>query len=192
MHHHPPAIGFWPSVAMWVAMTAAMMVPTVWPWVRAFHHFGTLGGSSRIAASTRFSGGYLLAWVAYAIGAAVVQRSVPFSSWATPLVLAGAGLYQFAPVKRACLRHCRNPIGYFVSRWTDRPASGFRMGFEHGLYCVGCCWALMALTLVVGMANVWLMTAIGAVTFVEQVAAQGDRLRIPLGVGLLAWSLIVR
>ena len=169
-------------------MMAAMMAPTVWPWVLAFHRFGSTSGSSRIVATTQFSAGYFFAWSAYAIGAAILQFTVPFATWATPVVLAGAGLYQFAPLKRACLTHCRNPIGYFVTRWTDRAPRGFRIGLEHGLYCVGCCWALMAITLVVGMANMWWMAAIGVVTFVEQVAAHGERLRIPLGIGLLAWS----
>lgn len=133
-------------------------------------------GSSRIAATAEFSGGYLLAWTGYAIGAAILQLTIPIASWATPVVLAGAGLYQFAPLKRACLTHCRNPISYFVTRWTYRPARALLAGFE-------------AFSLVVGMANLWWMAAIGAVTFVEQVAARGDRLRIPLGIGLLAWSL---
>lgn len=190
MHHHASSIGLWPSIAMWVVMMAAMMAPTAWPWVLAFHRLGT-NGASRIAATTEFSGGYLLAWTGYAIGAAILQVTLPFAAWATPVVLAGAGLYQFAPLKRACLTHCRNPITYFMTRWTDQPARGWRVGFEHGLYCVGCCWALMAISLVVGMANLWWMAAIGAVTFIEQVAARGDLLRIPLGIGLLAWSLVL-
>ena len=189
MHYHASEIAFWPSVAMWIGMMAAMMAPTVWPWVLAFHRFGANAGASRIAATTEFSGGYLLAWTGYAVGAAMLQSSMPMAVWATPLVLAGAGLYQFAPLKRACLTHCRNPITYFVTRWSDRPARGFRVGFEHGLYCVGCCWALMAISLVVGMANLWWMAAIAAVTFVEQAVVHGDRLRIPLGIGLLAWSM---
>ena len=96
-----------------------------------------------------------------------------------------AGLYQFAPIKRACLTHCRTPLRYFLSRWHDGPAGGFRLGVNHGLFCVGCCWALMATSFAVGIMTVWWMAALAAIAVMEQVVPHGHRLRVPLGVGFM-------
>jgi predicted metal-binding membrane protein len=111
---------------------------------------------------------------------------VPAPAILVPIVFALAGVYQLTPLKRSCLTHCRNPIGYFLARWRSGPAGGFRMGLAHGVYCVGCCWALMAITLGIGMATVTWMIALAIVAFVEQVVPRGEMLRIPLGVALLA------
>ena len=137
-----------------------------------------------------------MAWLAYLIGAASLQLVLERAGMlrhATASVTSGlgaavflfAGLYQFAPIKRACLTHCRTPLGYFLSRWHDGPANGFRLGINHGLFCVGCCWALMATSFAVGIMNVWWMLALAALAVAEQVAPHGHRLRVPLGVGFL-------
>ena len=102
------------------------------------------------------------------------------------IVFLAAGLYQFAPLKRACLTHCRSPIGFFLTRWRNGPAAGFRIGLEHGIHCLGCCWALMATALAVGVMNLWWMAALAAIALVEQVAPHGDTFRRPLGVALIA------
>jgi predicted metal-binding membrane protein len=179
MHAHSVApVSVAASTAMWFAMMAAMMAPTVWPWVRSFSRFG--GGSP-----VWFASGYLVSWLGYSMAAAAVQRLVHMPAATAPVVLAGAGLYQFAPLKRACLAHCRNPFSFFLVQWRNGPTGGFRMGIDHGLYCVGCCWALMATMLVVGMTNVWWMLALAAANFVEQVMPHGDKLRVPVGVALI-------
>ena len=184
MHDHAvSAPGFGASVAMWFGMMTAMMAPTVWPWIRSFARFG--------GSTASFASGYLASWLAYSIAAAAAQIAFhPSASFASAVFVA-AGVYQLAPLKRACLAHCRNPISFFLARWRNGPAGGFRMGVEHGLYCVGCCWALMATTLAVGMANVGWMAALGAVAFVEQVVRRGDVLRVPLGLALIAAGLRV-
>ena len=140
--------------------------------------------------------GYLIAWLAYSIGAASLQLVLQRAGMlrhATASVTSGlgaavflfAGLYQFAPIKRACLTHCRTPLGYFLSRWHDGPPNGFRLGINHGLFCVGCCWALMATSFAVGIMNVWWMVTLAALAVAEQVAPHGHRLRVPLGVGFM-------
>ena len=101
-------------------------------------------------------------------------------------ILFTAGAFQFAPLKRACLMHCRNPLTYFLTRWRDGAAGGFGMGFHHGLFCVACCWALMATTVAVGVMSLWWMAALAAIALVEQVAPHGDTFRRPLGVALIA------
>ena len=166
--------------AMWMGMMTVMMVPTVWPWVAAF---ARLGGSRVV-----FSSGYAAAWLLYSIAAASIQlwlpHDLPNALAASILLIAGA--FQFTPIKRACLMHCRNPLTYFLARWRDGRSGGFRMGLGHGAFCVACCWALMATTLAVGVMSLWWMAALAVVTFAEQVSPWGDRVRILVGVALIA------
>ena len=201
--HTTLGVAFWPLALMWFGMMAAMMAPTAWPWVRAFHRFGSTERSGRTGAAAWFASGYLLAWLGYAIGAALLQRALqgmalvqPSGDVAVPPVGGAifliAGLYQFAPLKRACLAHCRTPLGYFLTRWHDGPMGPFRMGLHHGLFCVGCCWALMATAFAVGVMNAWWMAALSVLALIEQVAPQGPVLRRVLGVAFLAagvWRL---
>jgi len=207
MHGHAGAAGadgFWPLTAMWFSMMTAMMAPTVWPWVRSFHRFSGRGSGQSVRATVEFVAGYLIAWLAYSIGAASLQlglqRADMFGHPAAPVtsgmgtaIFLFAGLYQFAPIKRACLTHCRTPLGYFLSRWHDGPTGGFRLGVNHGLFCVGCCWALMATSFAVGIMNWWWMAALATIAVIEQAAPHGHRLRVTLGVGFLiagAWQYV--
>jgi predicted metal-binding membrane protein len=168
---------------MWFGMMTTMMVPTVWPWVSAFDRFG---GNRAI-----FSGGYAAAWLLYAVGAAAIQQVLPhhLPTAIAASILFAAGAFQFAPIKRACLMHCRNPLTYFLARWRDGASGGFRMGFGHGLFCVACCWALMATTLAVGVMSLWWMAALAFVTFAEQVSPWGERVRVLVGIGLITASV---
>ena len=207
MHGHAGAAGeggFWPLTAMWFGMMTVMMAPTVWPWVRSFHRLSGRESGRSIRATAEFVAGYLIAWLAYSIGAASLQLVLrragmlgdPAASVTSGLgaaVFLFAGLYQFAPIKRACLTHCRTPLGYFLSRWHDGPTGGFRLGVNHGLFCVGCCWALMATSFAVGIMNWWWMAALAAIAVIEQAAPHGHRLRVTLGVGFLiagAWQYV--
>ena len=190
--HGAASAPFLTLALMWFAMMAAMMAPTAWPWARAYHRFGDARRWSGITATAQFASGYLLAWLGYALGAALLQRALqtaalmqPSTDIAVPrigaVIFLAAGVYQFAPLKRACLTHCRTPIGYFLSRWIDGATGALRMGLHHGLFCVGCCWALMATAFAVGVMNGWWMTALGIVALLEQVAPQGELLRRGLG-----------
>ncbi len=193
MPHHSLAgasPGFVGSAAAWFAMMALMMAPTVWPWVRWFHRLGRADGRSNAAATGMFAFGYLTAWLGYSVGAARLQSIVQIPEALAPILLAGAGLYQFAPLKRACLAHCRSPLTYFLARWRNGPRGAFRMGLGHGIFCVGCCWALMTTMLVTGLASVWWMVLLAAATFIEQVSRPGGRLRAPLGAALIAFAIL--
>lgn len=191
--HAAQDVRLWPLALMWFSMMAAMMAPVAWPWVRAFHRFS---GAAALA-TTRFLSGYLLAWAGYAIVAAVLQgvlqttMLMSMSSNALVVPQAGAvvfivaGLYQFAPLKRACLMHCRTPLGYFLTHWRNGPMGALRMGLHHGIFCVGCCWALMATAFAVGVMNAWWMAALGTLAFVEQVVPHGEIVRRVIGGALL-------
>jgi len=186
---------------MWFGMMAAMMAPTAWPWARAYHRFSGAKRPADVVATAQFASGYLLAWLGYSVGAAFVQHALqqaalmqPSGDIAIPrvggLILLVAGGYQFAPLKRACLSHCRTPLGYFLTRWIDGPIGALRMGVHHGLFCVGCCWALMAVAFAVGAMNTAWMIALGVVALVEQTAPQGELLRRALGGGLLVAGIL--
>jgi predicted metal-binding membrane protein len=203
-HHHfvQPGLTFAPLALMWLVMMTAMMAPTVWPWVRAFHRFGlgTQSSSHPGLATLAFIGGYVVSWAGYSIAAATVQNALGelrlldeprgrLAAWPAAAILAVAGVYQLTPFKRACLTHCRNPITYFLTRWRDGAAGGFRMGVAHGAFCVGCCWALMGTALAVGVMSPWWMAALTIAVLVEQVTPWGLWARMPIGLALLGGGL---
>ena len=148
-----------------------------------------------------FAVGYACAWAGFSAAAAAVQLTlsavhlpVPFAMDAPVLTAAALGLagtFQLTRLKEACLSHCRSPAGFLLTRWRPGAAVSARLGLEHGLYCVGCCWALMALALAVGMiALVW-MGLLMAVMVAETTLPFGARLTRPVGVALLAAGAIV-
>jgi predicted metal-binding membrane protein len=178
---------------MWMVMMVAMMVPVSWRWVALFGRMhGSIGG---------FAAGYVAAWLPYSGVAAALQYRLQHTAWTSgtwalphflaAFVLITAGLFQFTSIKHACLRHCRNPLSYFLSRWHTGPPNGFRIGFEHGLFCVGCCWALMATVFAVGVMSVGWMGAVAAVGSLEQLAPRGDRIAKAFGAALAVWGLVL-
>jgi len=201
--HAAPGETFWPLALMWFGMMAAMMAPAAWPWVYAFHRFSGANRTANVGRTVRFAFGYLLAWLGYAIGAALLQRTLQATALMQPsnavvvprlgaVIFLIAGLYQFAPLKRACLTHCRTPFGYFLTQWRNGPMGAVRMGLHHGLFCIGCCWALMATAFAVGVMNAWWMAALAALALLEQAAPQGQIPRRALGGALLVagiWQL---
>lgn len=172
---------------VWQLMMAVMMVPTAWPWVRAARRLAPAGS---LAPGVSFGVGYFAAWAPFSLLLAGLQlglaRQLAWSpAWRSGVLLA-AGLYQFLPLKRACLRHCRNPLTAFLGRWDNRPTALARLGGEHGLVCLGCCWALMATALVLGMMNWLWMAVLAAAVFAEQTLPRAAWVRPVLGAGLLA------
>ena len=125
-------------LAMWVVMMIAMMLPSAAPMV-VLHARGASALDTTLLAS-----GYLAIWAAAGIPAYIGSEFMPMA-WA-PLVLGVAGVYQFTPAKQACLSKCRTPVDFMMQRWGR---SAFRLGVEHGLWCLGCCWTLMAVLVLV-------------------------------------------
>lgn len=199
------------AALMWFGMMAAMMLPVSIPWVRVLASLSDGGGRTaradpggevpggwpRLRSGGLFLAGYLSVWLLFSLAAAAVQlgtaavvplgRDGPLAGF----LLVGAGLYQLSPVKAACLRHCRNPLTYFLTRWRDGPRGALGMGWGHGLYCLGCCWALMALALVLGVMNMIWMAVLAAVVFIENVAPGGAAIGRVAGVGLVVWGVAV-
>src|SRR5205085_8868935 len=143
----------------WVVMMAAMMLPSAWPTLMAFHQVQLrrreLGKSAPTAGSAVCLCGYLLAWTLYGLAAYGVisggrALDIQALSWRRDgpylvgAVIAAAAIYQLTPAKDACLRKCRRPGHFFLSIWRDGLSGALRLGVQHGLWCIGCCWALMA------------------------------------------------
>jgi predicted metal-binding membrane protein len=201
--HHLDALSFLYVVIMWQAMMIAMMTPTVLPWLLAFATLTVSNGDRngwlhRVAA---FAGGYFVVWLGYSLIAASIQIALQHygllrlhgkvAAVAAGIVLIAAGLFQFAPVKRACLTHCRNPLTYLLSRWRNGPLGGFRLGIVHGAFCVACCWFLMMTSFSVGVMNMAWMAILTVLVAVEQLAPHGDRISGALGLVMAAWGIVL-
>jgi len=166
------ALIFLSNVVMWTAMMAVMMLPAVGPWILAIRRTSV---HSRTLRPGLFLSGYLLVWSVFSLAAATVQAilfytglaspmGVPTNPWVPGVFLVLAGIFQMTPLKNRCLLHCQSPIGFFLTSWRDGWSGAIAMGIRHGVHCVGCCWALMALAFVAGVMNLFWM--IGATLFV--------------------------
>jgi predicted metal-binding membrane protein len=199
------AISFWLAFALflvaWQAMIAAMMLPSSLPLVRLFA-VASASAPARARALAAFLGGYALVWTAFGAvafaGDAVLHRVIGDStvlrtheSVIVASMLALAGAVQFTPLKDRCLNQCRHP-GTFLIRHYRRGASGaFALGRRHGLFCLGCCWALMLVMFAAGVASLIWMGGLTALMVYEKTARRGDR-AVPLaGIALLIWAAVV-
>jgi len=177
--------GMW--LLAWATMMAAMMLPSTTPLVALY---GKRSGHA--AEGTLLVAGYLTVWTVVGAAAYGLDRIVPDpGTGATAAVLIVAGLYQLTPVKDACLRHCRSPVDFLLTHWHGGKVGAFRIGAEHGAYCVGCCWALMAVLIIAGsMGLVWVV-AIGLTVAAEKLLPTGAALGRLGGIGLLAAGVVV-
>jgi predicted metal-binding membrane protein len=178
-----------------------MMLPSMAPvaitWARAIGRQST--GAVRAGRIAQFAGGYLLAWgtfglLAYAALAAtgrLVDARPEAGRWIGAAAFLLAGLYQFGPLKNVCLRHCRNPMTHLLRYAQFRPwARDLRVGVHHGLYCVGCCAALMIILIPLGLMNVAAMAGLAAVIFLEKLWRRGPALSRVVGAAFLLLALL--
>ncbi|HWP11369.1 MAG TPA: DUF2182 domain-containing protein [Ramlibacter sp.] len=183
---------------MWAVMMAAMMLPSALPMILAFVHLSARGGER--ARGRIFVAAYLAVWTFFSVAATALQWAlqamdwvnpmiVSTSAWLTGLLLVIAGVYQFSPLKRICLARCRTPFGFLIGEWRPGPAGAFRMGLRHGMFCAGCCWAVMGLLFVGGVMNLAWIAALSIVVAVEKMAPRGEQLGLVLGVILLVAGL---
>jgi len=192
--------------AMWWVMMVGMMLPGVAPVILTFAtvNRNRAARGEPYVPSALFTAGYLLALVGFSLAAALAQEALERANLISPmdmttnsrllggLLFLAAGLYQFAPVKLACLRFCRSPLDFVVNHWRDGPGGAVRMGLTHGLYCLGCCWVLMLLLFVGGVMNLLWVAFLGVVVLVEKLSAGpwmgriGGALMMIYGAWLLA------
>jgi predicted metal-binding membrane protein len=190
-------------IAGWILMTIAMMLPTTIPLLEIFRRL-TAARSDRGQLVTLVIAGYLTAWLGFGIAAHIADwmlhelvehiRWLEANAWmigAGTLILAGT--FQFTRLKYRCLDKCRAPLSFVTEYWRGRHdyRNALLLGIHHGIFCVGCCWALMLLMFGVGVGNIGWMLALGAVMAVEKNMPWGRKISTPLGMGLLCWGVVI-
>nr|WP_249803652.1 DUF2182 domain-containing protein [Bradyrhizobium zhengyangense] len=188
---------------MWWVMMIAMMVPSAAPTVLLYAAVNRKDNASGAAIEAWvFLVGYLLTWAGFSLVAVLAQwalerlglLSMAIASTSSVLggvILLAAGLYQFTPLKRACLRYCQSPLLFLSSHWRPGPAGAFGMGLRHGSYCVGCCWFLMALLFVSGVMNLVWIIGIALYVACEKLLPLGRWLSHATGVALILLGALV-
>ena len=187
--------------AMWAVMMVAMMFPSASPLILAFASVNRMRRAQSLpyAPTSAFVLGYAAAWTGYSVLATVAQEAlhsaalISSTGISTSGILGGsllvaAGIFQWTPLKDACLRHCRSPLGFILTEWRDGIGGAFWMGLRQGAWCIGCCWLLMALLFVAGVMNLWWVAAIAVFVLIEKVAAAGPWVARAAGVLFLAWG----
>jgi predicted metal-binding membrane protein len=186
---------------MWWIMMMAMMLPSAAPMILLF---ATINRKQRATGSPYvptgiFAAGYVLVWAAFSLVAVGAQwgleRSGLLSSMlASTSVVLGAGLliaagiYQLTPLKHACLRHCRSPLFFITHHWRPGGPGALRMGVEHGAFCTGCCWFLMALLFYGGIMNLYWIAGLALYVLVEKIVPAGHHVGRLAGALLIAWG----
>jgi len=193
--------------AMWVVMMVGMMLPSATPTLLLYAAVVRSHDGTHVKARTyAFAGGYLLVWCGFSVVATALQRLLSASLLLSPMMqlrsravagalLLTAGLYQITPAKRTCLASCRAPAAFIARYWRQGNSGALRMGVIHGIYCLGCCWALMLLLFAGGVMNLYVIAAITIFILVEKLgplAWQAGRLSGGLLMASGAWLLLTR
>jgi predicted metal-binding membrane protein len=189
---------------IWVTMMAAMMLPSIAPMVLLFARVSRENARRGHASVPTwvFVSSYLAVWTLYGLIAYGLFRSVRtlglgFLAWnqSGPYVVGAAviaaGAYELTPLKSVCLRHCRNPIHFVLGGWREGWLGAFRMGSQHGAYCVGCCWGLMVVLFALGVMSLFWMALVAAVIFAQKILPGGERATRALAVALVALGIWV-
>jgi predicted metal-binding membrane protein len=190
-----------PLFLMWAGMMVAMMLPSATPMILTF---AAVSRNRRrqerpYVPVAIFVAGYVTIWTAFSVLAALAQSFLhrqallspamaSRSAWLGGIILLAAGVFQFTPLKHVCLAHCRAPFEFIMTRWREGTGGAFRMGVEHGLFCAGCCWALMGLLFVAGVMNILWIAALSLIVGLEKLLPRGLWLSSATGVILTAWG----
>jgi predicted metal-binding membrane protein len=192
-----PALMF----AMWWVMMAAMMLPSAAPILLLFARVNRnqkAGGRPFIPTGI-FAAGYLVAWGGFSALATGLQWELQrlgllspmmatTSYWLGSAILLAAGVWQLTPIKGICLRHCRSPMGFLVQSWRPGRLGAFRMGLEHGSYCLGCCWFLMGQLFFGGIMNLFWIIGLACFVLLEKTLPMGSWIGRIVGIGVAAWG----
>jgi predicted metal-binding membrane protein len=193
--------------AMWAIMMVGMMLPSASPMILLYARVarGNAGRGTIMPGVHSFASGYIAVWTAFSLLAATSQVALEQLALMSPtmvvnsgamsgLFLLVAGAYQLLPWKNACLKRCRGPFQFIMLHWRNGPWGPFRMGLEHGVYCLGCCWALMLLLFVGGVMNLLWVAIVAGFVLVEKVLPAGPLAGRIAGIGLVfvgLWQFIV-
>ena len=202
-----PDLGSWslgsllPLFLMWAVMMIAMMLPSAAPMILTF---AAVARNRRRAERPYvpvavFAAGYVVIWCVFSLVAAGGQWLLHREALLSPdmasgsAILAGillltAGVFQFTPLKRTCLKHCRAPLEFIMTRWREGWRGAFGMGIEHGAFCAGCCWALMVLLFVLGVMNILWIAALTMLVALEKILPRARALSAGTGLVLACWG----
>ena len=187
---------------MWAVMMVAMMTPTAAPMVLLFAAI-----NRRCRAEEKpyvptgiFLLGYLLIWTGFSLLATLLQWGLHSAALLSPAMLStspwlggglliAAGIFQFTPLKHACLRHCRSPLDFLLTEWRDGPRGAMVMGLRQGLSCAVCCWLLMALLFVLGVMNLLWVAALTAFVLIEKLGPAPKLISRVTGALCIAWGI---
>jgi predicted metal-binding membrane protein len=190
------------TFAMWSVMMIGMMTPTALPVLFLFMRMRAGRGSSHSPhAATMFAVGHVTIWIGFSAVAAFLQWMLHQAVLLSPdmavtnsrlagVILIGAGAYQLTPAKSKCLTNCQSPIGFLLTNWRDGLKGAFRLGLRHGVYCLGCCWALMLVLFVVGVMNLAWVALLTAFIFAEKFGPTGARLARVSGVAIVLAGIV--
>jgi predicted metal-binding membrane protein len=195
------------AAPMWAAMTLAMMLPTAGPMILTYAEIADTAAQKRepVVSPLILIAGYAAVWLGFALAAAVLQwtlsRAGLLDGGSTGrliggAIVIGAGLYQFSPLKKACLTLCQRPFPFFFSNWTTDPRGVLFLGLRQGAICLGCCWAMMLVMFAVGAMNAIWMAALGVLMTIEKLATTSrfseavGFVFVAAGVGLLVASVL--
>ncbi len=190
---------------MWAVMMVAMMVPSAGPLILIVAAINRKRQEREdpVVPTPVFLTGYLLVWAGFSALATLTQWGLHTAALLSPMLvstssilggilLLAAGIFQWTPLKHACLTHCRSPLGFLMTHWRDGARGALIMGLEHGIYCVGCCWILMVLLFVAGVMNLLWVATIAAFVLAEKVFPRGELVgRVAGGVLVLAGIILL-
>ena len=193
------------AAGMWSVMMVAMMLPSAAPMILVFVTVNLrrgLDANAPYVSTGLFTLGYLLVWGVFSVGATAAQwgsqraavlaeATLALTPLAGAAVLVAAGLWQLTPLKYACLARCQSPLGFLLAEWRQGRRGALVMGLRHGLYCLGCCWALMALLFVGGVMNLAWVAAIATFVLVEKTVPAGRVVGWLSGGALIAGGVVM-
>jgi predicted metal-binding membrane protein len=173
------------TFAMWGVMMVGMMAPSATPMLLLFGASGARRANAGTAPPVLLFGiGYIIVWLGFSAFATLAQWALQTSALLSPAMeatnarfggalLIAAGVYQLTPFKRACLTHCQSPMAFLMSHWREGARGALQMGLSHGIYCLGCCWALMIVLFAVGVMNLAWVAALTVFILLERIAPPG-------------------
>ena len=195
---------WWLTFVMWAVMMVGMMSPSAAPALLLYaetqsRHPERGARAARLAA---FALGYVAVWTGFSAAAATAQWAAGEAELMTPamrvvsaraagVILLLAGAYQLTPAKRACLRQCQSPLGFLMSRWRDGVRGALEMGLRHGIFCLGCCWALMGVLFAVGVMNLMWVAALAAFILLEKLGWAGAGVTRVSGAAMIVVGVLM-
>lgn len=204
-------ITLWSSIdlvmlfVMWSIMMAGMMLPSALPTIMLVQRINDNRKKRQAPYSSTyyFISGYLLAWVFYSLAITGMQYWLHTLSILTPMMKSGqiwftslllflAGIYQWLPIKQTCLRNCRSPLSLITKEWREGSFNAIKLGFNHGQYCLGCCWVLMALLFALGVMDLFWIAMLTLAVLIEKLAPKGALFGKCLGVVLIILSMLIQ